>query len=51
MTEHLTPETAEIILNTLPEKIQLGLRADAAQIEYPIESSEGHIPRRSAAKL
>ena len=35
MTEHLTPETAEIILNTLPEKIQLGLRADAAQIEYP----------------
>lgn len=37
MTEHLTPETAQIILNTLPDKIQLGLRAYAAQIEFPIE--------------
>lgn len=37
MTEHLSPESAQIILNTLPEKIQLGLHAYAAQIEYPIE--------------
>ncbi len=37
MTEHLSPESAQIILNTLPEKIQLELRAYAAQIEYPIE--------------
>lgn len=37
MTEHLTPETAQIILDTLPEKIQLGLRAYAAQIENVIE--------------
>lgn len=36
-TEHLSPEAAQTILNTLPEKIQLGLRAYAAQIEYPIE--------------
>jgi hypothetical protein len=35
--QHLSPEAAQIILNTLPEKIQLGLRAYAAQIEYPIE--------------
>ena len=38
MTEHLSPEAAQIILNTLPEKIQLGLRAYAAQIEFPIEN-------------
>ncbi|MBD1847761.1 hypothetical protein H6F89_31105 [Cyanobacteria bacterium FACHB-63] len=36
-TEHLSPEAAQIILNTLPERIQLGLRAYAAQIDYPIE--------------
>lgn len=36
-TEHLSPEAAQTILNTLPEKIQLGLRAYAAQIDYPIE--------------
>ena len=36
-TEHLSPEAAQTILNTLPEKIQLGLRAYAAQLDYPIE--------------
>lgn len=36
--EHLTPKAAEIILNTLPEKIQLGLRAYAAAIDFPIEA-------------
>jgi hypothetical protein len=36
-SEHLTPEAAQIILNTLPEKIQLGLRVYAAQIKYPLE--------------
>lgn len=36
--QHLTPEAAGIILSTLPEKIQLGLRAYAAQIDYPIEA-------------
>ncbi len=36
-TQHLSPEAAQTILNTLPEKIQLGLQAYAAQLEYPIE--------------
>ena len=36
-TEHLSPEAAQTILNMLPERIQLGLRAYAAQINYPIE--------------
>jgi hypothetical protein len=34
---HLSPEAAQTILNTLPEKIQQGLRGYAAQIDYPIE--------------
>jgi hypothetical protein len=36
-TESLTPEAAEQILSALPEKIQLGLKTYAAQIEQPIE--------------
>jgi hypothetical protein len=36
-TESLTPEAAEQILSALPEKIQLGLKAYAAQVEQSIE--------------
>jgi hypothetical protein len=36
--EHLTPEAAQTILATFPEKIQLGLRAYAVEIDFPIEA-------------
>jgi hypothetical protein len=36
-SESLSPEAAQLILNSLPEKIQLGLKAYAAQIDQPIE--------------
>lgn len=36
--QHLTPEAAQLILSTLPENIQLGLRAYASEIEFPIEA-------------
>jgi hypothetical protein len=34
----LTLEAAQIILNTLPEKIQLALHTYAAEIDFPIEA-------------
>jgi hypothetical protein len=37
-TEHLTPEAAQTVLSTLPEKIKLGLLTYAAQIDQPIEA-------------
>ncbi|KAM3106179.1 hypothetical protein [Phormidesmis sp. 146-33] len=36
-SESLSPEAAQLILNSLPEKIQLGLKAYAAQVDQPIE--------------
>ena len=38
MTEHLTPEAAQALMDTLPEKIRLGLMTCAAQLGYPIEA-------------
>ena len=37
-TEHLTPEAAQTVLSTFPEKIKLGLLTYAAQIDQPIEA-------------
>lgn len=37
-TEHLAAEAAQAFLNSLPEKIRLGLLTYAAQIEQPIEA-------------
>jgi hypothetical protein len=36
-TEHLDPVNAQAFLNSLPEKIRLGLLTYAAQIEQPVE--------------
>lgn len=36
--EHLSPEAAQAFLNTLPEKIKLGLMTYAAQLNYPVEA-------------
>lgn len=36
--EHLTPEAAQMILSTFPEKIQLALRTYALEIDFPIEA-------------
>ncbi|MBE9009410.1 hypothetical protein IQ250_04245 [Pseudanabaenaceae cyanobacterium LEGE 13415] len=36
-SEALSPEAAQVIMSALPEKIQLGLKAYAAQVEQPIE--------------
>jgi hypothetical protein len=36
--EHLTPESAQIILATFPEKIQLALHTYALEIDFPIEA-------------
>ena len=38
VVEHLTPEAAQTVLNTFPEKIRLGLLTYAAQVEQPIEA-------------
>lgn len=38
LVKHLTPEDAQIILNTFPEKIQLALRTYALEIDFPIEA-------------
>jgi hypothetical protein len=38
ITEHLSPEAAQIFLSTLPEKIRLGLLTYSAQIEQPVEA-------------
>ena len=37
-TEHLTPEAAQSLIETLPEKIRLGLMTCAAQLGYPVEA-------------
>lgn len=37
-TEHLTPEAAQALMETLPEKIRLGLQTCAAQLGYPVEA-------------
>ncbi|HEY9909032.1 MAG TPA: hypothetical protein V6D18_15665 [Thermosynechococcaceae cyanobacterium] len=37
-SEHLTSEAAHALLNTLPEKIRLGLLTYAAQVEQPVEA-------------
>lgn len=37
-TEHLTPEAAQALMATLPEKIRLGLLTCAAQLGYPVEA-------------
>jgi len=37
-TEHLTSEAAQALVDTLPEKIRLGLMTCAAQLGYPIEA-------------
>ncbi len=36
--QHITPENAQLILSTLPEKIQLALRTYALEIDFPIEA-------------
>ncbi|MGG6266952.1 hypothetical protein ACQ4M3_30955 [Leptolyngbya sp. AN03gr2] len=36
-SEALSPEAAQVIMSALPEKIQLGLKAYAAQVGQPIE--------------
>jgi hypothetical protein len=36
--EHLSPEVAQTFLNSLPEKIKLGLLTYAAQVNFPIEA-------------
>ena len=36
--QHLTPEAAQTILSTLPDNIQVGIRAYADEIEFPIEA-------------
>ena len=37
-TEHVSPEAAQAFLDTLPEKIRLGLLTCAAQLDYPVEA-------------
>jgi hypothetical protein len=36
--QHITPENAQLILSTFPEKIQLALRTYALEIDFPIEA-------------
>lgn len=38
-TEHLTPEAAQALMETLPEKIRLGLMTCASQLGYPVEAA------------
>ena len=35
---HLSNAAAQVLLNTVPEKIKLALTAYAAELEYPIEA-------------
>jgi hypothetical protein len=37
-TEHLSPEAAQALMETLPAKIRLGLETCAAQLGYPVEA-------------
>lgn len=36
--EHLTPEAAQALMATLPDKFRLGLQTCAAQLGYPVET-------------